>query len=340
GRLLEVGGFPEVAGPVAVDPRTVRRTLRANAQRLLGLPGVVFLAVGRKVRRGAPGPPLSVRVFVRRKYGARGRNLVPPLLRAVGPGGRRLPAFVPTDVEAEPLPPRVLAADGGCGVVGAMRGALGLAYRTAAGRVGFVTNAHVVAGFDARAIGERVDLEETPARRIGVVLRTIPIRSGLASVNRFDASFVRATAPIVPYSVGGTGIVGPAPLSVGRKGRYFYVSRGARKEGGDLNEVATPLPVWMEGRVARFVGVWRLRLEDSRAEVGDSGSLLLLDSPEGWRACGLVFAGRGGVAYAIPLATALAALSGPGASEDGVGEDVRVAWPPPGGRVRHFPGTG
>jgi hypothetical protein len=313
---------------VRPDPRTARRTLRANAARLLGLPGVLFLAVGRKIRRGERRPVLAVRVFVRRKYGARGGRRIPRRLAAVGPGGERLSGFVPTDVEAAPRFPRALSLDGGTPIAGEMRGAVGIAFRTAAGRRLFVTNAHVVAGFDARAIGREVEADQRPARKVGVVHRTLPVRSGLRFLNRFDASVVRPTVPLRPYSVAGTPVVGPASLSVEREVGYFYVRRGVRKECEDPNELGTPLPVWKDGRIARFRDVFGLRLAGALAEPGDSGSLLVLDSPQGWKACGLVFAGRGGIVYAMPLAEALAALSGADASEGGdVEEDVRIAWP-------------
>src|SRR5512147_159706 len=138
------------------DVATVRRTLRAHRERLLALPNVKYLAIGRKVKAGTRRPVLSIRVFVAWKGDVTRRQTVPARLRAVGQGGRRLPYYISTDVE-QTGPLRALALRGGDRIDGRRQGTAALVYRSPGGRALLLTCAHVVASPDAWAIGEPVE---------------------------------------------------------------------------------------------------------------------------------------------------------------------------------------
>src|SRR5436309_4094492 len=153
-----------------VDVATIRRTLRVHRDRLLSLPNVRCVAIGRKVKERKPRPYLSIRVLVFRKRDLSPSASVPKRLRAVGKGGRPLGFYIYTDVERAPERFRVLALRGGDSIEGRMRGTIALSYRSAGGRDLLLTNAHVVARPDSSAIGELVE-------GVGVVHRMLRVKT-------------------------------------------------------------------------------------------------------------------------------------------------------------------
>jgi hypothetical protein len=314
-------------GRVPADVATVRRTLRAHRERLLALPNVRYLAIGRKVKAGTRQHGLSIRVFVVTKRDVPRRQRVPPRLRALGPRGRRLPYYITTDVE-EARTLRALALRGGDRIEGRRRGTAALVYRSPGGQDLLLTNAHVVARPDAWAIGEPV--ERPPGARvpvIGRVHRMIRIRTD--RMNRWDAALVRVDVPADRLLVGDPPlrVLGDGNLRAGAEGRFFYVSDGARVSCAHPELVETPVEIDHGGGVSvSYRGFVLLEVSAGMPVPAHSGSLLVGETDGGVLAFGLVFAGNARRVAVNGVREALAALCSTAASEDGKEEDIRIVF--------------
>lgn len=314
-------------GPLRSDVATVRRTLRAHRERLLALPNVKYLAIGRKAKAGRRQPLLSIRVFVAWKGDVTRRQTVPARLRAVGQGGRRLPYYIKTDVE-ETRPLRALALRGGDRIEGRRRGTAALAYRSPGGRHLLLTCAHVVASLDAWGIGDPVE-RAAGARSliIGRVHRMIRIRTD--RTNRWDAAVVRVDVPADRLVVGDPPlpVLGHGSLRAGAEGRFFYVSGGARVRCAHPEVVETPVEIdYGAGQSASYLGFVLLEVSAGAPIPAHSGSLLVGETEGGVLGYGLVFAGTARHVAVIRLRETLGALSSAAASEDDQEEDVHVVF--------------
>jgi hypothetical protein len=352
-------------GRPPADVATVRRTLRAHRERLLALPNVRYLAIGRKVKAGTRQHGLSIRVFVATKRSVPRQQRVPSRLRAVAPGGQRLAFYIRTDVEeAPPLralaprggdrttvegmsplptltprggkPPgrdergrlRAPALRGGDRIEGRRRGAAALVYRSPRGHDLLLTNAHVVARPDSWAIGEPVDGPTGAGGPvIGRVHRMIRIRTD--RTNRWDAALVRVEVPADRLVVGDPPlrVLGYGNLRAAAEGRFFYVSNGSRVSCAYPELVETPVEIDHGGGVSvSYSGFVLLEVTAGMPVPAHSGSLLVGETDAGVLACGLVFAGNTRRVAVTRLRETVAALSSTAASEDDEEEDVRIVF--------------
>jgi hypothetical protein len=302
-----------------VDVATIRRTLRVHRDRLLSLPNVRCVAIGRKVIERKPRPYLSIRVLVSRKRDLPPGASVPKRLRAIGKDGRPLGFYICTDVERAPERFRVLALRGGDSIVGRMRGTIALSYRSAGGRDLVLTNAHVVARPDSSAIGELVE-------GVGVVHRMLRVKTD--RVNSCDAAVITPSVPseflVVgdpPVRVSGYGVLRP-----GAEGRFFYVSGASKITCSHPQSLESPVEIDYGEVSVSFDNVVILNVDTGTPTEGHSGSLLMRETSDGALACGLVFAGNTRHVLVDRVQDVMATLSTGAAAEDGKEEDVRIVF--------------
>lgn len=238
----------------------IRRTLRAHAPRLLGLPNVLYLGIGEKRVGQAGQRRLCARIYVARKTDVPPGSRIPSRLRGVAPSRRGAPYFVDTDVEERPAELDALAISAGDELRGVCRGTIGLAYRSLSGRAFLLTNAHVAAGLDAHAAGERI--ADPSGEALGVIRRTTPLYSQPLWVHSLDASLVETELPIaalgLPNQPGA--IAGLVPLRTGAHTRYFYVVAHGRTRFFSFPErIESERVVRVAGRALRFRDFFELR---------------------------------------------------------------------------------
>lgn len=312
-----------------LDVRTLRRTLRANRARLLALPNVQYLAIGRKRKGGRDLNRLAIIVYVTKKTHVPRQQTIPKTLQARGPDGVALPLRIPIDVEICGSPFKSLALHGGDLLRRHTRGSVGLAYRAQSGRTYILTNAHVVASVGQRAFGREVWRRREGKREVvGHVARICPVREDVT--NKLDSALVTPILAVdrlriddLPLPVVGYGTLPPH-----ERGQYFYVSNRRRIVCADPRPIESPVTIEYPGNVdVEFVDVIALDVLKGRPVPSHSGSLLFQQGRSGLRACGLLFAGSQDVILVSPIRRVFQGLAARQAAKNRTVEDVHIAFP-------------
>ncbi len=306
--------------------RTIRRTIKKNEDRLLTIPNVKFITIGRKVVSGLVTDDYAIRIYVKKKYKATGKNSIPSLIKAIGPKGKILSFSFQTDVQEQPSGFNFFSYGGGDGIVGATKGSVGLAFISKEDNEYILTNSHVVARPGTTAFGKIVN--NIMSKEVGIVSRMTKIQKD--KINRFDGALIKPKVALdlyrvlgVPDTISRYGI-----LSTTSEKAYYYIGGEKRITCRYPEHVTTPIGVsFSKTRSAYFNEFALLDVEKGKPKKSHSGSILFQIMGGKFAICGLIFAGGSSKIGVIPIKSLLKALS-TSKSGNGLREDVGIKFKP------------
>lgn len=304
-----------------------RKAISVNRSRLLGLPNVKFLTIGKKTIKGQKTKDVVLRFYVEEKKDVSQNYMIPKKIQIKGNKSSSEDNYIYTDVIETGGGIKALSLIGGNVIEGLTKGTVGLVYTTQLGHTFFLTNTHVVSGLNAFSFGDEVTIDTPNGSLIaGKVSRMLPIKSGSSNVNRYDGALIKPAIPVEKLAIESISppIINYGNIRSGTETTYLYVSENQQIFCSDPEPVETPLEIEYQNRTAWFNECVLFKVTQGASLPGHSGSLLLRKTFDGYLVCGLVFAGNGEIVLVNRIRPLLTALSDSFASQNDEDENVHI----------------